>query len=66
MFLSGKLVFICTYFLLETCVTAYKPVVLIHGVLAGNLTMIPLADRIQQVSFVFSNEGKIQGEGRQD
>lgn len=50
MFFSGKLVFICTYFLLETCITAYKPVVLIHGVLAGNLTMVPMAERIQQVS----------------
>jgi len=66
MFFNGKLVFICTYFLLETCITAYKPVVLIHGVLAGNLTMVPMAERIKQVSFVFSNEGTMQREGRQD
>jgi hypothetical protein len=66
MFFNGKLVFICTYLLLETCITAYKPVVLIHGVLAGNLTMLPMAELIQQVSFVFSNEGTMQGEGRQD
>ena len=64
MFFSGKLVFICTYFLLETCITAYKPVVLIHGVLANNLTMLPMAERIRQVSFVFSDERKMQGEGR--
>jgi len=66
MFFSGKLVFICTYFFLETCITAYKPVVIIHGVLAGNQTMLPMAERIQQVSFVFSNEGTMQEEGRQD
>ena len=64
MFFSGKLVFICTYFLLETCITAYKPVVLIHGVLANNLTMLPMAERIRQVSFVFSDERTMQGEGR--
>jgi hypothetical protein len=64
MFFSGKLVFICTYFLLETCITAYKPVVLIHRVLANNLTMLPMAERIRQVSFVFSDERKMQGEGR--
>jgi len=66
MFFSGKLVFICTYFFLETCITAYKPVVIIHGVLAGNETMRHMAEHIQQVSFVFSNEGTMQGEGRQD
>jgi hypothetical protein len=66
MFFSGKLVFICTYFLLETCITAYKPVVLIHGVIAGNSTMGGMAQHIQQVSFVFSNEGTMKGEGRQD
>jgi len=66
MFFNGKCVFICTYLLLETCITAYKPVVLIHGVLAGNLTMLPMAERIQQVSFVSSNEGTMQGKGRQD
>lgn len=65
MFFSGKLVFICTYFWLETCITAYKPVVLIHGVLASNLTMLPMAERIRQVSFVFSDERTMQGEGRQ-
>jgi hypothetical protein len=65
MLFSGKVVFICTYFLLETCITAYKPVVLIHGVLAGNRTMLPMAERIQQVSCVFSNERTMQGEGRQ-
>jgi hypothetical protein len=65
MFFSGKLVCICTYLLLEICVTAYKPVVIIHGVLAGNSTMLPMAEHIQQVSFVFfSNEITMQGEGR--
>lgn len=48
MFFSGKLVCICTYLLLEICVTAYKPVVIIHGVLAGNSTMLPMAERIQK------------------
>jgi hypothetical protein len=66
MLFSGKWVFVCTYLLLETCITAYKPVVIIHGVLAGNSTMLPMAEHIQQVNFVFLNERAIQGEGRRD
>jgi hypothetical protein len=66
MFFSGKFVLLCTYLLLETCITAYKPVVIIHGVLAGNSTMSLMAEHIQQVSFVFfSNEITMQEEGRQ-
>jgi hypothetical protein len=38
------------YLVIRTCVTAYRPVVIIHGVLAGNVTMIPMAERIKQVS----------------
>jgi len=53
MFRSEKWVFICMYFLLETYVSAYKPVVIIHGVLAGNVTMLPMAERIKQVKFTF-------------
>jgi uncharacterized membrane protein len=52
---SEKLVFICIYLLLETCIIAYKPVVIIHGVLSGNVTMIPMAERIKQVSFALSS-----------
>lgn len=47
---SEKLGFICIYLLLEICIAAYRPVVIIHGVLSGNVTMIPMAERIKQVS----------------
>lgn len=30
-------------------VVAYKPVVLIHGVMTGKLSMIPIAERIAEV-----------------
>ncbi|KDR22190.1 lysosomal thioesterase PPT2 homolog [Zootermopsis nevadensis] len=39
---------IFTYLFLGTCITAYKPVVIIHGVLSGNITMLPMAERIKQ------------------
>jgi hypothetical protein len=62
---SEKWVFICTYLLLGTCITAYKPVVIIHGVLAGNTTMLPMAERIMQVRFAFILNGTIKAKGEQ-
>uniref|UniRef100_A0A0A9XD97 palmitoyl-CoA hydrolase n=3 Tax=Lygus hesperus TaxID=30085 RepID=A0A0A9XD97_LYGHE len=31
------------------CSVSYKPVIIIHGVLTGNITMLPLANRIQEI-----------------
>ncbi|XP_014247652.1 lysosomal thioesterase PPT2 homolog [Cimex lectularius] len=31
------------------CAWSYKPVVIIHGVLTGNITMLPLAERIKEL-----------------
>ncbi|KAJ9598488.1 hypothetical protein L9F63_010841, partial [Diploptera punctata] len=45
-----RLLFLHLCFLLtKTCVAAYKPVFLIHGILSENTTMIPLARRIQEL-----------------
>jgi hypothetical protein len=53
MSVSEKWIFIFTYLLLGTCITAYKPVVIIHGVLSGNITMLPMAERIKEVRSAF-------------
>lgn len=57
---------IFTYLFLGTCITAYKPVVIIHGVLSGNITMLPMAERIKQVRFAFKlNERTVKAKGKQ-
>jgi hypothetical protein len=47
---SEKWWYVYIYLLFETGITAYRPVVIIHGVMSGNESMIPMAERIKQVS----------------
>lgn len=41
--------FIILYSFMVKCVSSYKPVIIIHGVLSGNETLLPMAQRIQEL-----------------